>query len=62
MTERNAFIAVESGGCAPPIICKPTAEELIACFRSGQIEADEMVQICRERPDVFMGLRAGGVV
>jgi len=30
----------------------PTVEEIVACWRSGQISEAEMVQICREREDV----------
>lgn len=29
-----------------------TAAELVACYRSGQIDEGTMVQICYDRPDV----------
>ena len=29
-----------------------TAQQLVACYRSGQIDVGTMVRICRDRPDV----------
>lgn len=57
MTERNAFIAVEAGGCAPPIICKPAPSKVeVGDARQSTAKRESDNAAAQETKAFFRGL------